>query len=254
MNVKPIFKDVSLQTAFDKCGYVVVDLISSEEIKALDEIFQASHVQLPKDGFFTSAYSNDPDYKRKSSVEIVEIVKNKLADLLQNYHVCGADFIFKMPSENSQLDLHQDWSFVDESENVSLNCWIPLCDINDKNGAIYVLPGSHFTHFEAYRSPSIKFFFKDNEDIVHKKLKPLYVKAGQAIFINHSLVHYSPPNLTNEIRKAVVVGIKSVDAQMYFLYYDRKAKMLEYYKQEDNYAEKFENFAVDVYHLSLIHI
>lgn len=248
MNVKPIFKDKSIQSKFDKNGYAIVELINSEEIESLNAIFNRSHIQLPKDGFFTSAYSNDAEYKKKSSKEIVEVVKSRLAALLQNYEICGADFIFKMPSKNSQLDLHQDWSFVNELEHVSLNCWIPLCDINDKNGAIHVLPGSHFNQFKAYRSPSIKFFFKDNEDLVHKKLIPLYVKAGQAIFINHSLVHYSPPNQTNEVRKAVVVGVKSEGAQMYFLYYDRQKKMLEYYQQEDNYAEKFENFAVDVYH------
>ena len=65
---------------------------------------------------------------------------------------------------------------------------------------------------------ALPFFFNGNEDLVLQNVIPFEVKAGTAVILDHSVIHYSPPNRSSKTRKAITAGIKSKDAQMYFHY------------------------------------
>ena len=108
---------------------------------------------------------------------------NRPATVSSRIHAIGGAFLFKMPSENSELMMHQDWTIVDEGKYYALNVWVPLTDINEKNGALMVLPGSHFRSIQTLRAPTLPFFFSGNENILKEHLVPLYVKAGEAVIV-----------------------------------------------------------------------
>ena len=40
---------------------------------------------------------------------------------------------------------------VDEEKFVALNIWVPLCDTDETNGTLYVLPGSQYGIVKAIR-------------------------------------------------------------------------------------------------------
>ena len=102
---------------------------------------------------------------------------------------------------------------MDETLTRSFNLWIPLVDVNEQNGAVYVLEGSHHA-FQAYRGPGINSTLKDVEERIWKKMHALNMKAGEALLYDHALVHGSPPNQTAKVRTGIVLGILPETAEM----------------------------------------
>lgn len=243
---KRIFKNEEHQKLFDKQGFIVLPFVGEEEVKQLDSLFDELHPNLNQSGFFSGSYSNDFDYKKKASDEIVKVFSNAYERLFTDYTPFGAAFLYKVPGANSELAAHQDWTIVDEQKNVALNCWVPLCDVTIENGPIMIMPGSHYDNFNVIRAPTLPFFFSGDDDMVVKELIPMEVKAGTAVILNQSVIHYSPPNKSSKIRKAITAGIKSAGAQMYFHYKVPDKDELEVFEMDDSFLISFKDFVNDI--------
>jgi hypothetical protein len=245
--VAPIFKDPQQQALFDKQGFIVVPFLNDEEVVTMNTIFDQLHPQLPQQGgFISGSYSNDFDYKKKASDEITAVFSKHYERLFNNYQTFGAAFLYKLPSQGSQLGIHQDWTIVDEEQYVALNCWVPLTDTDATNGALHVMPGSHYPRHNTLRAPTLPFFFTGNEEEVINQTIPFYVKAGTAVILNQSVIHYSPPNNSGKIRKAITAGIKTKNAPMVFHYKNNENKVERYTMPED-FLIRFENFATSIF-------
>lgn len=247
--LKRIFKDDAMQTRFDKQGFLVVQLIDEAEVKQLNDLFDLLHPHLPSEGFVSGSYSQDISYKRKASEEIVKILSRHYERLFVNYQPFGAAFLFKMPSANSDLAIHQDWTIVDEEKYVALNCWIPLTDVNETNGALHIVPGTHYNALKTLRAPTLPFFFSGDDDIVVAESLPMCVKAGEAVILNQSVIHYSPANRSPHIRKAITAGVKSKGAPMVFHYKDAASNdnTVEEFSMPEDFLISFQNFATDIF-------
>jgi phytanoyl-CoA dioxygenase PhyH len=243
-----IFKDEQMQALFDKQGFVVVRFIDEPEVKQLNDLFDQLHPSLPQEGFVSGSYSADIEYKKKASDTIVAILSKHYERLFTNYQAFGAAFLFKMPGNNSELGVHQDWTIVDENKFVALNCWIPLTDIDETNGALHVVPGSHYPSYNTVRAPTVPFFFSGNEDVVIGEAVPMYVKAGEAVILNQSVIHYSPPNRSDKIRKAITAGVKSKGAPMHFHYKaPAESGKLEVFEMPEDFLISFDDFYKDIF-------
>lgn len=243
---KVIFQSLEHQILFEKQGFIVLDFLNEQELTELNQIFDELHPDINQSGFYSGSYSADKSYKKKASDEIVRVFSKSYHRYFKNYTPFGGAFLFKVPGENSHLSIHQDWTIVNEEENIALNCWIPLNDINENNGALHIVPGSHYLGYKTLRSPTMPFFFSGNDQLVEQAAIPMYVKAGQAIILNQSVIHFSTPNTSNEIRKAITAGIKSKDAQMYFHYKVPKKEEMEVFEMEDDFLISFNNFFEDI--------
>ena len=243
---KRIFKQETHQFLFDKQGFIVLPFIEEPEIKKLETLFDELHPDIEQSGFFSGSYSKDYTYKKKASDEIVRVFSSAYERLFVNYTPFGAAFLYKVPGGNSELAAHQDWTILDEQHHVALNCWVPLCDVTIENGPIMILPGSHYDHFNVIRAPTLPFFFSGEEDMIVRELIPMEVKAGTAVILNQSVIHYSPENKSNKIRKAITAGIKSAGAQMYFHYKTPDKDELEVFEMPDDFLIRFEDFANDI--------
>ena len=244
---KPIFVNSEIQQLFDKQGYVVIPFINDVQRYLLDDCFEEMHADLPKSGFFTSSYSPDKEYKQNVSNRIVEILTESYQNTFQNFQPFGASFLFKMPTGDSALAVHQDWTIVNEEIQYALNCWIPLTEITKDNGTLMVLPGSHFDNYRSLRAPTLGFFFSKHEDVVMDALIPVMPKLGEAVILNQSLIHYSPPNKSQLIRKAITAGVKSKNAPMFFHYQNPETKALEKYSMSEDFLLGFEDFMNDIF-------
>ncbi|MBP6730557.1 MAG: phytanoyl-CoA dioxygenase family protein [Chitinophagales bacterium] len=245
-----IFKDDTMQARFDKQGFLVVPFLDEHEVKQLNDTFDALHPQLPTGaGFVSGSYSPDAGYKQKASDEIVKVFAKHYERLFVDYQPFGAAFLFKMPSQHSELGIHQDWTIVDEDKYVALNCWVPLTDVNETNGALHIMPGSHYDALHTLRAPTIPFFFTGSEAEVIKASVPMYVKAGEAVILNQSVIHYSPANRSDKIRKAITAGVKSKGAGMQFHYIDKEKKdgTVEVFEMPENFLISFKDFATDIF-------
>ena len=243
---KRIFKNEAHQQLFDKQGFIVLPFINEAEVTALDKLFDELHPNLSQSGFFSGSYSSDVQYKKTASNKIVEVFNRAYQELFINYTPFGGAFLYKVPGANSELAAHQDWTILDEQKNVALNCWVPLCDVSLQNGPIMILPGSHFDNFNVVRAPTLPFFFSGSDAMVVKELLPMEVKAGTAVILNQSVIHYSPPNMSNQVRKAITAGIKSEGAQMYFHYKVPDKNELEVFEMDDDFLISFKDFANDI--------
>lgn len=243
---KRIFKSEEHQKLFDKQGFIVLPFVGEEEVRQLDRLFDELHPNLNQSGFFSGSYSSDIDYKKKASDEIVKVFSSAYERLFTDYTPFGAAFLYKVPGANSELAAHQDWTIVDEQNNVALNCWVPLCDVTIENGPIMIMPGSHYDNFNVIRAPTLPFFFSGDDEMVVKELIPMEVKAGTAVILNQSVIHYSPQNNSNKIRKAITAGIKSANAQMYFHYKVPEKDELEVFEMDDDFLISFKDFVNDI--------
>jgi hypothetical protein len=242
-----IFKNEEHQALFDKRGFIVLPFLNDEEVSRLDKFFDELHPSLPNEGGFVSgSYSNDFEYKKKSSEIILSVFLNKFENIFVDYQPFGAAFLYKLSNQGSELGAHQDWTIVDEENYVALNCWVPLTDTNENNGTLHVLPGSQYKNHKTLRAPTIPFFFTGNESEVIEGTIPFYVKAGQAVILNQSVIHYSPPNKSGLIRKAITAGVKSKNAPMIFHYKTEDNKLEKYHMPED-FLIRFEDFATSIF-------
>jgi ectoine hydroxylase-related dioxygenase (phytanoyl-CoA dioxygenase family) len=250
MPAKAIFQNSSQQLLFEKQGFLVLEnFLNADEVKHMDELFDQLHPNLPESGFYAGSYSNDFAYKKQVSEEIKRVYHRAYEEHFKDYTPFGGAYLLKMPTADSDLFIHQDWTVVDESKDIALNVWVPLCDITIENGPLMVLPGSHYDNLPTLRAPTMRYFFDQDYERALRQLEPIIVKAGTAVVLNQSLVHYSPPNTSGKIRKAITAGIKSKDAQMIFHFKDpeKNENKLEKFLMDDDFFIHFENFFEDIY-------
>lgn len=244
---KDIFLSEEHQQIFDRQGFIVLDFLEEDKVLYLNQLFDRLHPNLNNSGFYSGSYSDDIQYKKTASDEIVKVFSKAYQKYFKNYTPFGGAFLFKVPGVNSDLAIHQDWTIVNEEEYVALNCWVALNDINEENGALHIVPGTHYNTIKSLRCPTIPFFFTGNDYLLEQSGIPMYVKAGQAVILNQSVVHYSVPNNSSSIRKAITAGIKSEGAQMYFHYKVPEQDQLEVFEMDDDFLISFKNFAKDIH-------
>jgi hypothetical protein len=68
------------------------------------------------------------------------------------------------------------------------------------------------------------------------------------VILDQSVIHYSPPNNNNKVRKAITAGVKTKGAPMVFHYRDNAdpdAK-IERFAMHENFLIGFDNFMQDI--------
>ena len=223
----PIFQSDKLNRDFQLRGYVTMPFLNKEEVEALKKLYVEKFPET-SEGFYASSFSKDEDLKIEIENKVNNIFYQKVEEIFNQYNPLGVSYLVKTPGEKSEMPLHQDWTMVDESKFDSITIWIPLVDVNKKNGAMQVIDGSH-RFSKVIRSPLFENPLKEIQDELRKDLKYVYLKAGEAIIFSQALIHCSPPNLSNENRIAITFGLTPKDAQLYF-----------YYKNEEGKTEKWE--------------
>lgn len=241
-----IFKEEAHQQLFDKQGFLVLPFLTQAEVQQLDAIFDELHPNIGENGFFSGSYSSDFEYKKKASDKIVDVFSRAYESTFIDYTPFGGAFLYKTPGDQSALAAHQDWTIVNEETDVALNCWVPLCDVTKENGALQILPGSHYPKHPVLRAPTLPFFFSGNDDVVIAELETMEVKAGTAVILNQSVIHHSPPNYSDKIRKAITAGVKSKGAQMHFHYKIPNEDEVEIFKEDDDFLIRFDNFMEEI--------
>lgn len=244
--VKAIFKNNEFQKQFEEDGFLKITLLTPENILQLKNLFKAYYPN-PSVDFYSSSYDNDFEIKKKISDKIGQLILPNLENIFIDYTWFGSAFLSKGNGPRSEMPMHQDWTIVDETQFVALNIWTPLQDTNDENGTLEVIKGSHKWHSEL-RAPTLPFYFNGYQEKLKSKLISIPTKATEAIVLNQSVIHYSKPNKTNEIRLAITTGIKSKGAPMIFHYWNKdEPNEIEQFEQEDDFLLQFTDFHQDIF-------
>ncbi|MDX2000845.1 MAG: phytanoyl-CoA dioxygenase family protein [Chitinophagales bacterium] len=214
--MKNMFRDAKMQETFERMGYVTVDFLNAAEVeqmknayfelesikggmrKEYDVTFDTEH-EITYDFTFTDS---NPNYKQAVFDRITDLFMPIADQYLNNYQPIIANFINKNPSKG-EVPLHQNWAFVDEYKYTSVSVWCPLVDSNIHNGTLQMVDGSH-KRFAPVRGPLIPWELEDLKDTIIKEyLVPMNIKAGQAVILDDSIIHYSALNNTNGLRLAI---------------------------------------------------
>lgn len=231
-----IFIDANIQAHFDSKGFCVLEnFLSNEQLLQIDKLYKQLNILELKE-----IYSNIKD-KETALNELVDktlvaIYQPSLNKVFKNYRTGGGAFLVKGTGESSVSSLHQDWNVVDESLYQSMCVWCPLIDVNENNGCIQVVEGTHkwFNSIRSINMPSVCINFAD----VSKLLRAVPLKRGSAVVFAHNIFHGSLPNQTNVIRPAASVSVLS-----------SQAKLIHYYKVNEGIdILNADNFFNDVAH------
>ena len=208
----PIVKHPELDTQLATQGYVIVPILSEQALQRLTKYY-LNFQKEELNHFYSSTHSPDFEFRKKSSDFIKETISALLPAILTDYRLLGGAFVVKPANGKGLLQAHQDWNLVDEGHARSYNLWIPLMDVNEHNGAVFVLPKSH-RRIPTLRGPHIPSPFKNIEQSLWAYLTALPMKAGEALLYDHALIHGSPPNNTEKDRLGVVIGIVKKDVPL----------------------------------------
>lgn len=244
--IKRIFKDDTLQEEFERNGFVILDFYNQDEIQFLLNLYRELH-PVDEKGFFPSTFSKDKNYRVTADEQIRKVGSRSMGHYLTDIKVVCGSFIVKSPGEDSIMDVHQDMTLVDESEFTGINIWCPLVDLTENNGLLYALPGSHRI-FPTYRGPSLPTIYQNVYDEVKKYSVPLFLKAGQAVVFDQSILHWSKPNLSNEVRPVTNTYFTNKEARFQICYFDKNAEgKVEIFSQDDTFMTNFEQFGENIY-------
>lgn len=241
-----VFKDIELQKQLNDNGFVVLDFLSTTELQYLINFYHNKHPESVH-GFYTSTFAKDTDYRKEVDTAIQSQMKRNLDNYFFDYKVHCGSFIVKGADEKSVLKMHQDMTLVDESVFTGINIWIPLIDLTSENGAIELLPKSHRL-FKTFRGASLPDIYNGIEESVHKIMQPLYLKAGQAVVFDQSIIHYSPANKSQVVRPVINTFITHQDAAIKICYWDKNERNeIELFEQAPDFMVNFQNFGHDIF-------
>jgi phytanoyl-CoA hydroxylase len=154
------------------------------------------------------AYARDPIFRSWATNDSVKIRLQELFGseeicLSQSHHNC---VMTKGSGYSSSTLWHQDnryWSF-DEQNLVSV--WLALGQEQDKNGCLWVIPGSHKTDLDPGRYDATSFLRTDlelNQGLVSKAVK-VELDKGDDVFFHSRLFHAAGKNQTQKTKKSLV--------------------------------------------------
>jgi hypothetical protein len=140
--------------------------------------------------------------------------------------------MIKNPDPNVSLDIHSDWTYVDEDRFQSLAIWMPLVDTNENNGTFGLVEQSHKVT-NKIRGPLIIESSRNKNEYWAKKYGALLnMKAGDAVLYHHGLLHFSPPNKTNHTRPAINLTVVPKEADCIHYCIPEGASEIEMYAVE----------------------
>ncbi len=246
INMQSIFINQDQQKHFDEKGWVVIDLLSDEEVNELLEFYRAqANPSKPQHSFYVSLDSNDQEFTQNVIAKLTQVMGAKADRFFQNYKLFTGSFVVKEPGKNGIVPPHQDWTFVDETKYYSATVWTPLVDVNVDNGALGVISGSHrfFSHPRPSPAPIFKAPFDAHVFTVFPYMNVIELKAGQALVFNNRTIHASPPNMSGQPRIAAGIGLTHQDAQLIHGYLEPKEVIptVGIYKVDERFFPVYNN-------------
>jgi ectoine hydroxylase-related dioxygenase (phytanoyl-CoA dioxygenase family) len=104
-------------------------------------------------------------------------------------------FYFKPPGARGQA-LHQDNTFLRAHPETCLAAWIAIDDVDENNGGLSVVPGSHRTELACPEPADLAESFTTGQVAVPAGMARVQTRmtAGDVLFFHGSLIHGSRPN------------------------------------------------------------
>jgi hypothetical protein len=215
-----VFRDETLNSTLLRDGVVVVDLLDACAIDRLIAIYRDEVGSLPDHAFFTTMMSESAVCRQRVDRAVREAFAAKLLPLFADYRLAVGSFLIKASGPAGTVHLHQDWSFLDESLATSVGLWCPLVDVDETNGCLCFIKGSHVLNREP-RGWTAHFPYPNLvPELMRDHLTSIPAKAGQCFIFVHSMMHASMPNETANPRVAAACIAVPQEIPLLYLHSD----------------------------------
>jgi hypothetical protein len=218
-----LIKDVQAAQLLDEQGYLIQPLLNASEVEKLLNLYSSTLPKMDK-LYYASIDCKDDDYKKTVDEGIRAVIEKPLQELLHAFDLMTGNFIVKKPGKESLVYVHTDWTFTEEFDGSPLVIWIPLHNVDKKNGALEVIEGSHQL-VPKVRGPGVPNTLLPYHDFIRSKWAKLVpMKAGEVMFFKSNLIHCSPPNESQHTRVAIRIEVLPVGRKMIIYYQSPTAK------------------------------
>ena len=251
MTSYPFFKSTKEQEELDANGFVKIPFLQEEELEALRAFYSEMHPDLEPpekiDGIHMTTWCSDPGYKEKVQQRLAAIYKAPINRIFQDYRALNNVFIVKESGKGTSFKVHQDWNVVDESKFAAVNVWVPLYDVDENTGALWMLKNSHkldrHIRGSAYLFPNYSPFF----DELEKAATSVALKAGEAIVFYVNAIHGSPPNLGETPRIASCFSLVPEEAPLHIYFQKEEGAPLEVHAPEDDFMYQYKSLRTETF-------
>ncbi len=224
-----LFIDKLKELEFRKKGYTILNI---SDLSVLDEIANIYTLlvkpKLNRGTDFYYSLSNNLEFNLKLKEKIATTLRPIYNTWFTNFDHLAESFLIKRSGDTKELELHQDWNFVNEAHHISVTLWCPFFKIDPNNGGFFLIDGSH-KFFNNIRSDSYQTSRIASTEALKKITTTIQLKRGQVLAFHPAIFHGSFPNNTNNERPIASTLIKS-----------KSAPLLHYVKKDNLKAEVFE--------------
>lgn len=227
--------DKKLDRDLAENGFATLPVLEREAVEQLKQVYLLSTTDI-FEGFHPTMFHKSSAYRKKMNVLILKTMAKPLSTIVHNqFEMLYGNFMVKEANSLSFMKLHQDWTYVDESKYRSYAIWIPLIDLNEKNGAFSVIPKSHNLN-NLVRGPGTHCPLEMHQEALIKKYgKSLHLKAGEAVIWDHKLAHYSPHNQSEDNRIAITAILVPKNAHVVHYFKDSNSNNVYEYPVSDEF-------------------
>ncbi|WP_321285989.1 phytanoyl-CoA dioxygenase family protein [uncultured Sunxiuqinia sp.] len=146
--------------------------------------------------------SSQPMQELLFGKEMEEITRSILGD---DVYLFLEQYVVKAADKGMKFAWHQDSGYVKEKHNPYLSCWLPLDDVNEENGTVYLL-----TYDEAGTRERIDHFLEEgtNDMIGYAGDNPgtsAILEKGDIALFSSVCFHRSGSNNTDKSRRVLLM-------------------------------------------------
>ncbi len=210
----PVVVDPQRQRELEEFGFTVLPGLRPDELDAVRAVSSATGAAPddPRRALNWSFHSHDADHKRRVSGALEREVWPAIEGHFVGRAPFLSTFITKWPGPDSGFAPHQDPTLVDERTAVGVTVWIPLRDVDQENGMLWVVPGSHRVPGGFRVADVDQFAFADCEaDIIERHGAGIPLAAGEILVFDNRVIHFSLPNRSTEPRVVASFGLRPAD-------------------------------------------
>lgn len=247
--MKALLKDTALQAQLNADGFISTPFLNQQELESIRTFYKELHPtgEAPQkiDGIHMTTWCSDFNYKMQVADFLSKTYERACEAFFEDYRRLNDVFIVKDPRAGTTFKVHQDWNVVDEVDDFAINIWVPLYDVDESNGALWVVKGSHnidrHTRGSAYLFPDYSPFFKDLEAVATS----VNLKAGHAVIFYMNAIHGSPQNNGENPRIATCFSVVPKDAPLRVYFQKKAGDPLQVHEPQDDFMYHYEHLRTD---------
>jgi hypothetical protein len=218
-------RTATLAQRFQEDGFIVLpNLITREDAHTLKAEIQGVLQDVAREA---AAKGEQPPYQ-KSGVYVGLSIRNaacrafnrdpRLLDAVEaaigpNILFWSDKVVFKTEETDFGTPWHQDWPYWKGIHKVTL--WIALDDIDESNGCLQLVRGSHREAVEHHAGASAQVFGHqlDSATVDPARVATVPAPSGSAVLFHDLTLHASYPNSAHRDRYALAISYKDAAAE-----------------------------------------